>query len=230
MDAVFAFSSGIIAGLALAIPLGGIGVLLIQEGVRLGARRALPAAAGVAVVDVLYCTLAILIGSAAAPAIQSVAPWPVVIGGVTLIAVASIGLVTGLRPAAGAVGAAAGTAGAAAGPAASGTTAVDAVPGYAAWKRFAVFFGLTMINPATLVYFAAITTGLVQFSTEPWGAVLFVCGVGLASFGWQTLLTTAGGMLRSRSGQRTQVITLIVGNSLVVALGLGLIASGLGLS
>ena len=226
MDAVFAFSSGIIAGLALAIPLGGIGVLLIQEGVRLGARRALPAAAGVAVVDVLYCTLAILIGSAAAPAIQSVAPWPVVIGGVTLIAVASIGLVTGLRPAAGTVGAAAGTAGAAA----SGITAVDAVPGYAAWKRFAVFFGLTMINPATLVYFAAITTGLVQFSTEPWGAVLFVCGVGLASFGWQTLLTTAGGMLRSRSGQRTQVITLIVGNSLVVALGLGLIASGLGLS
>ena len=226
MDAVFAFSSGIIAGLALAIPLGGIGVLLIQEGVRLGARRALPAAAGVAVVDVLYCTLAILIGSAAAPAIQSVAPWPVVIGGVTLIAVASIGLVTGLRPAAGPVGAAAGTAGAAA----SGITAVDAAPGYAAWKRFAVFFGLTMINPATLVYFAAITTGLVQFSTEPWGAVLFVCGVGLASFGWQTLLTTAGGMLRSRSGQRTQVITLIVGNSLVVALGLGLIASGLGLS
>ena len=219
MDAVFAFSSGIIAGLALAIPLGGIGVLLIQEGVRLGARRALPAAAGVAVVDVLYCTLAILIGSAAAPAIQSVAPWPVVIGGVTLIAVASIGLVTGLRPAAGAVGAAA-----------SGITAVDAAPGYVAWKRFGVFFGLTMINPATLVYFAAITTGLVQFSTEPWGAVLFVCGVGLASFGWQTLLTTAGGMLRSRSGQRTQVITLIVGNSLVVALGLGLIASGLGLS
>ncbi len=226
MDAVFAFSSGIIAGLALAIPLGGLGVLLIQEGVRLGARRALPAAAGVAVVDVLYCTLAILIGSAAAPAIQSVAPWPVVIGGVTLIAVASIGLVTGLRPAAGPVGAAAGTAGAAA----SGITAVDAAPGYVAWKRFAVFFGLTMINPATLVYFAAITTGLVQFSTEPWGAVLFVCGVGLASFGWQTLLTTAGGMLRSRSGQRTQVITLIVGNSLVVALGLGLIASGLGLS
>ena len=226
MDAVFAFSSGIIAGLALAIPLGGIGVLLIHEGVRLGARRALPAAAGVAVVDVLYCTLAILIGSAAAPAIQSVAPWPVVIGGVTLIAVASIGLVTGLRPAAGPVGAAAGTAGAAA----SGITAVDAAPGYVAWKRFAVFFGLTMINPATLVYFAAITTGLVQFSTEPWGAALLVCGVGLASFGWQTLLTTAGGMLRSRSGQRTQVVTLIVGNSLVVALGLGLIASGLGLS
>ena len=107
---------------------------------------------------------------------------------------------------------------------------MDAAPGYVAWKRFGVFFGLTMINPATLVYFAAITTGLVQFSTEPWGAVLFVCGVGLASFGWQTLLTTAGGMLRSRSGQRTQVITLIVGNSLVVALGLGLIASGLGLS
>lgn len=191
-----ALASGILAGLAVAMPLGAIGVLLVQEGAGLGARRALPGAAAVASVDTLYCALAVLAGGFAAPLVRAWGRWPAVVGGVALLVVAAAGLRRGLAARPG---------------------AVADEPGRAGWRRYAVFAGLTAVNPATVVYFAALVAALPAATGG--GAVWFVVGVGVASFAWQAVLVGGGGLLGGRAGPRTRQATVVVGNAVVAALG-----------
>lgn len=191
-----ALASGILAGLAVAMPLGAIGVLLVQEGAGLGARRALPGAAAVASVDTLYCALAVLAGGVAAPLVRAWGRWPAVVGGVVLLVVAAAGLRRGLAARPG---------------------AVPAEPARAGWRRYAVFAGLTAVNPATVLYFAALVAALPAATGG--GAVWFVVGVGVASFAWQAVLVVGGGLLGGRAGPRTRRATVVVGNAVVAALG-----------
>ncbi len=192
-----ALVSGMLAGLAVAMPLGAIGVLLVQEGAGLGARRALPGAAAVASVDALYCALALVAGGAAAPLVRAWGRWPALVGGVALLVVAAAGVRRGLVAWPGAL--------------------IDE-PGREGWRRYAVFAGLTAVNPATLVFFAALVAALPAVTTgRP--AVSFVVGVGAASFAWQALLVVGGGLLGGRAGPRARRATVVVGNTVVAALG-----------
>ncbi len=217
MGTAAALAGGIVAGLAVAMPLGAIGVLLVQEGALRGVRRALPSAAAVAAVDALYCALATLLGGAVGPRVAAWGAWPGLAGGAALLVVAGVGLRRGLaaRP----------------GPAASdeavggcvGGRARRAVPGggraAGGWRRVVLVAGLTAVNPATLACFAALVTGLAALTSRPATAVAFVGGVGLASFGWQALLVVVGGLLGGRTGPHTRRATTVAGNAVVAALG-----------
>lgn len=210
MDLIAAFGAGLIAGLALVVPLGAIGVLLIREGASRGFVAGMPAASAVATVDVLYCTVALAAGRVLAPTITGWAPWPQVVGGVTLIAIAAWGLIAARRR--------------------RDESALRGHEGTGAgrgpgWHRYAMLFGLTAINPATVVYFAAIATGLSSLTSSVAAAVLFVVGVATASMGWQTALVGAGAALRWKTGARAQRATAMIGNSAVALLGLFLITS-----
>jgi arginine exporter protein ArgO len=207
MEALTAFGSGLLAGFGVAIPLGAIGVLLIQEGVTRGLRRGAPAAVAVGVVDTVYCAGAVLAGAVAAPVITSWGRWPGVAGGVALITIAILGIRRAL--------AARGAGDEATGEAAAGSR----------WRRFALFLGLTAINPATLVYFAAITLGLAGLLGSPARAALFVAGTGLASVAWQLLLVAAGSLLRRRTSPRTRTTTALIGNTIVAALGTAMLVT-----
>lgn len=206
MSVIPSLLAGLIAGLALAAPLGAIGVLLIQEGVTRGWRRGLASAAAVATVDILYCVAAVVAGTAAAGALASTvaaswAPWPQIIGGVALIAIGVHGLArSGRRVAA-------------------GESPQHASGGDSGGRRYALFLGLTALNPATLVFFAAILTGLGSVTESAATAGAFVVGVGVASFGWQTLLVALGAGLRHTTGHAFRRWTAVVGNSVVVILG-----------
>ena len=84
------------------------------------------------------------------------------------------------------------------------------------------FIGITMVNPATLAYFAAVAFG---FS----GAVLgdatgFIIGVFIASLGWHAVLALMSGSLHGRLGPRARTILAVVANGVVVALGLRILA------
>lgn len=208
-----ALGGGVLAGLAVAAPLGAIGVLLIEEGIQRGVRRGLPAAAAVASVDVLYSAAAVFGGSVAAPLLARWMPWPSAVGGLALLAIAGIGFWRGGSH----LGSSA-TETPAASPAAS-----DAAIGNG-WRRFMLFFGVTAINPATLIYFAAIAAGLADLTSNASTeavliSVAFVAGVGTASFTWQALLVSAGGLLRSRSSPRMRRATAIIGNTVVAGFG-----------
>src|SRR3954467_11999066 len=61
-----ALVSGLVAGWGVAVPLGAIGVMLVDLGMRAGFRSAAPAAAAVATADLLYAAAAAAAGRAAA--------------------------------------------------------------------------------------------------------------------------------------------------------------------
>lgn len=204
-----AFVSGIVAGLAIALPLGAIGVLLVTEGMDRGVRRGLPAALGVATVDALYCTAAIIAGSVVAPVTAQLGEWPRLVGGLALVVLAIVGA---RRAVASDPDTAAGA------PSGGGGSA----------RRFGLFFALTLINPATVIYFAALVSGLTALRSSPGTAGMFIAGVAAASFAWQAALVAVGSAVRARVSGRARRVTALVGNAVVGALGVGLIVVGLG--
>lgn len=208
MDVLSVLASGLLAGLGVAMPLGAISVLLLGEGITRGFGRSVPAATAVGVVDALYAALAVLLGAVAAPLIAGWSPWPTVVGGVALVGIAAAGLWRSR----------------AAAPEAADAGPHDG-PG---WHRFAVLFGLTAINPATLVYFAAITVGLADLLRTPAAGALFVGGVGVASLSWQLVVVAVGGALGSRATPRARRATAVAGNLIVAGLGVAMLLPALG--
>ncbi len=207
MNALTALLAGLLAGLGIAVPLGAIAVLLVSEGVNRGFRRGAPGAIAVGVVDTLYCTAAVTVGALAAPVVTSWGRWPALVGGCALLVLASVGLWRSLsRPAAG--------------------DASEAPTG-TGWHRFALFLGLTAINPATLIYFGAITVGMADLLRSPLAAGLFVAGVGSASITWQLLVVAAGALLRGRLTPGARRTTALVGNIIVAGLGVAMIVGAL---
>ena len=210
-DITLAVLAGTVAGLALAAPLGAIGVLLVQEGILRGLRGGLPGAAAVATVDTLYCAAAVAAGALVAPVIASWAPWPQIGGGVVLVALGAHGLSKAQRTA----------------RQAGGTEATALTSAGMGRNRYVLFLGLTAVNPATLLYFAAILPGLKETASSNVSQVGFVVGVASASFAWQALLVALGAGLRHKTGARFRRWTAVVGNSTVVALGALLIAQAI---
>ena len=92
-----ALLAGIAAGFAVALPLGAIGVLIVDLGVRGGFRPAFLAGLGTALADAVYATVAAVAGLAVgtwlAPAERAIA---FAAAGV-LVCVGAIGLLMGRR-------------------------------------------------------------------------------------------------------------------------------------
>ena len=85
-------------------------------------------------------------------------------------------------------------------------------------STYARFLGLTLINPATVVYFAAVIVGLgVADEMSALGGALFVAGAFLASLSWQTLLAGVGGLAGDRLSARAQTAAIIIGNLFILA-------------
>lgn len=197
MDLLFALVAGVAAGIGVAAPLGPIGVLLVGEGVTRGFKGGAPSAIAVAVVDLSYCAAALLIGAVAQPVIGTWGTWPQAIGGLVLIVLAALGIQRGTsRPT---------------------VSETSPTPGTGT-RQFAIFLGLTALNPATLVYFTALAVGLTLVHS-PLAAGIFVVGVGVASLSWQLALVALGASLRGRSTPRTQRLTALLGNLIVAVLG-----------
>jgi threonine/homoserine/homoserine lactone efflux protein len=57
-----ALLAGVFAGYAIAVPVGVIAVLIIETGMMGGLRRGFAAGAGAATVDLLFCSLALVVG------------------------------------------------------------------------------------------------------------------------------------------------------------------------
>lgn len=200
MDVWAALGAGLIAGLAIAVPLGAIGVLLVREGATRGFAGGAAAAAAVASVDTLYCLIAVTAGAALSPLIAAWEPWPQIIGGAVLLVIAVRGL-RQLRVTP------------------SESEAASTGEGGSSWRRYALFFALTAVNPATVVYFAAIMAGLSAVAASAATAAAFVVGVAVASVGWQLLLVLAGAALRWKTGGRHRRVTTAIGSAVVGVLG-----------
>jgi len=200
------FVGGLLAGWGVAVPLGAIGLLVVREALAGGVRAGTAAALAVAMVDGLYCTAAVLLGAAVAPVIASWGAAPALGAGLVLVALGAHGLICRSTPAV-----------------TSGRVRRPPAPG----RVFATFAGLTAVNPATLLYFAALTAALPPALGLEAAPLVFVAGAVLASLAWQLVLVALGAVWGGRIGARGQVILSACGYGLVVALGAAAVLAAL---
>jgi arginine exporter protein ArgO len=190
-DVLTALGAGVLAGLGVALPLGAIGVLIIQEGITGGWRPAAAAGTGVALVDGAYATLAVAAGTAVTRALEGRERAVQIVGAVVLVAVAARGLAR-LR---------------------HHQDAGGALPHGRVLRRFVA---LTAVNPMTAVYFVVLTAGLGRVvSGGPAGAA-FAVGVLLASGAWQLTLAGMAALAGARLPAGLRVATGVAGYLLVL--------------
>ncbi|MFO7299225.1 MAG: LysE family transporter [Actinomycetes bacterium] len=193
-----AFWSGVVAGYGIAVPVGAIAILIIETSMRSSLRKGLAAGAGAATADFVYATAAVLGGSGIAAAVGDTGPVFNYIGGALLVVMAILGIRRALQ--AGPVSRQAGKQG-----------------GMAA--TYAAFLGLTLVNPATVIYFVAVVMGLgLAAGMTPVQGASFVVGAGLASLSWQWLLAWAGSSLGARLTGSSRKWIGVAGNLVVLAL------------
>ncbi|MFD5410085.1 LysE family transporter [Streptomyces nojiriensis] len=216
--------AGAAAGLGVAMPMGAMSVLLLQEAMR-DRRTAVAAAAGIAAVDLGYAALATALGPWVASHISPVEAWVRLASTVILLVIAGRGL-AGARPKAAAPPVPTPAVPTPAVPdptvpdpatdlAAAGATrtATDLRPA----KAFARYIALTAVNPTTALYFAALTTAQgASLRTGPAGAA-FLVGVGAASLLWQQSLVALGSLAGARISTSARVWTFRLGYGLVAA-------------
>jgi arginine exporter protein ArgO len=197
-----ALVAGLLAGYGVAIPVGAISALLISLTSRAGLRVGAAAAMGVATADGIYAGAAVLGGAAIAGAIEQVGTPLRWVAAVVLVALAARTAVTAVR--------------------AHRTSVPErprgglGTPG----RAYAGLLGLTLLNPATIVYFGALVLG--RQATAPLtaaGEVVFVTAAFVASSSWQ-LLVAGGGSLVGRvlAGPRGRLATAMVSSAVIVVL------------
>jgi arginine exporter protein ArgO len=203
---VTSFVAGALAGWAIAIPVGAIAVLIVEIGIRRGFRVAAAAGAGAASADGIYATLAVVGGTALAAVLE---PLERPLRMVAILALLAIGL-RGL---------------------ALMTIASRSVPESATLPTRVVptylrFLGLTLLNPQTVVYFAALILALPEVGRGPGERGAFVAGAFLASLSWQTLLAGVSAVAHHRLPPRFQVGVSLLGNLVICGFAI-LLALGL---
>ena len=194
-----AFLAGVVAGYGIAVPVGAIGVLIVGLSARTSLGVGVAAAMGAATADGVYAVVAVLGGAALAGVIAPIAtPLRWVAAGV-LLALAAKTAYGALRR--------------------SGTAERPPRP-VTAPAAYAGILGLTLLNPATVIYFAALILG--RGGTG--GGVWFVAGAFLASASWQLVLAGGGSLVgRVLTGGRGRLITALVSSVVIAALALTLL-------
>ncbi|NJP32448.1 LysE family transporter [Micromonospora thermarum] len=205
-----AFLAGLVAGYGVAIPVGAIAVLIMGLAARTSFRVGAAAALGVATADGLYAAVAALGGAALAALIAPIAGPLRVVAALVLLGLAARTAWRALRPAA-------------------GTTTDTPRRGLDGPSRaFAGVLALTLLNPATVVYFAALVLGR-RDAADPDLTVAgaFVLGAFLASASWQ-LLIAGGGTLVGRvlAGPRGRLLTALTSSAIIATLAFATLLSG----
>ena len=171
MDATAALIAGLLAGLAVAMQVGAVSLLLVEAAVVAGPRAGVAAGMGVATVDFGYAAVAAAAGSVAGRALASYDGEIRVVGAIVLAAIALYGLVDLARE--------------------RGPSPSPATGGGAPRALYARFLTMTAANPLTIASFAAVAAALTLNGPAP--AVAFALGAGAASAGWHLMLTLAAG-------------------------------------
>lgn len=171
MDPTAALIAGLIAGLAVAMQVGAVSLLLVEAAVAAGPRAGVAAGMGVATVDFGFAAIAAVAGGVAGPAIAGYEGEIRIVGALVLAAMALHGLVALARE--------------------RGPSPVAAAPTGAPRAHYARFLAITAANPLTIASFAAVAAGLTL--DGPAAAAAFAAGVGAASAGWHVVLTVTAG-------------------------------------
>ncbi len=195
-----AFIEGALAGYGIAIPVGAVAILIVNTAIACGFPTGFMAGAGAATADFTYALLAAVAGAALAALLEPINV-PLRVGsGLVLMGLGAVGLI-GIRRRTGDL--------------AGEPEARSPV------KMYMRFVGITLVNPLTVVYFTAfiIGRGTAGIVNSPVTSIAFVAGAGLASLSWQSFLAGLGGLAGRRLTPRFRILATVIGNLLVVGLG-----------
>nr|WP_202425998.1 LysE family transporter [Streptomyces sp. HUCO-GS316] len=192
-----------LAGYGIAVPVGAVAAYLVSLTARTSLRTGICAALGVATADGLYALVATLGGSALAQALRpALVPlrWA---SALVLLALAARGAVTAVRQYRGH----------------RLTTRADPPPPGPA-RAFVSLLGITLLNPTTVVYFAALVLGTrAEDTVRPLEQGVFVLAAFAASASWQLLLAGGGALLgRALTGHRGRLWTALASSGVIAAL------------
>jgi len=200
------FGIGFLAGLALAIPLGPMAMLLIVTTLNKGRKVAGVATFAMASVDFSYAFLVFMLGDLV---VSSLAQWllPLRIAGSLLLIFVAVRIAISARK-----------------TQAEGIGAKE-VNTKSALVTFGTFFGLTVINPATAFYFVGITPSLSAISgTNAWlDASSFAAGIFLGSIIWQWVLVLGSHLISKSINKKFQQRLQYVGAILIIGMAIWLL-------
>lgn len=199
--------TGAFAGLALAIPLGPMAILLISTTIKHGRGIGAFGALAMATVDLFYAAVVFAFGSLV---ISFLTDWLFVMrltGSVILIIVA-IKIFLEARRSSGI------------------NLSSEPIAKPTRLATFAKFFGHTVLNPATALYFVGITTSVSEIAATSdliVGIVFFAVGVFLGSVVWQFGLVFAATVASKFSNHKVQQCIQYSGAFLILVLAVFLV-------
>ena len=202
--------AGLLAGWGIAIPVGAVATYLVTLTARTSPAVGGAGALGVATADGLYALLAVVGGAALTGLIAGIAGPLRWASAVVLVAVA------------------AGIAWSAIRDHRAGRPGPGRVRSMTPTRAYGTLLGITLLNPATVIYFSALVVGskATGAPTAGQGAV-FVLGAFVASASWQLLLVAGGTVLgRALTGRRGRLITGLVSSVLILGLTAALLVAG----
>jgi threonine/homoserine/homoserine lactone efflux protein len=175
MEPSAALLAGLAAGLAIAMQVGAVSLLLVEAAVVSGPRVGVAAGMGVAAADLGFAVVAAAAGGAAGAALSSHETEIRVTAAIVVAAIAVHGLIALARERRRSIPSQIVISGKESGPR----------------THFARFLAITAANPLTIASFAAVAAALSL--DGPAAAAAFAAGVGIASAAWHVLLTLAAG-------------------------------------
>ncbi|MFI7549998.1 LysE/ArgO family amino acid transporter [Micromonospora sediminimaris] len=235
-----AFLAGLVAGYGVAVPVGAIAVLILGLTARTSFRVGAGAALGVATADGLYAGVAALGGAVVAGWLAPVAGPLRLVGATVLLALAAHGAWRALRvrgprrspdhvptsvahPSAG-------------GPGRSGAAEATTGSGPQLARRgmdtparaFVGILALTLLNPATVVYFTALVLGRTDLAGSGTAvAVVFTLGVFIASASWQLLIAGGGSLIgQVLTSNRGRLVTALLSSAIITVLAVAMLLGG----
>jgi arginine exporter protein ArgO len=209
-DVIAALVAGLLAGYGIAMPVGAVATYLVALTARTSLRIGVCAALGVATADGLYALIAVLGGSALTFVLQPIMlPMRCVAALVLFVLTvrggrAAVSQYRGLQTSSRVRG-----------------TPVGPIRAYLG------LLGMTMLNPITVIYFAALVLG-----SQTTGApdhleqAVFILAAFVASASWQLLLAGSGALLgRVLTGSRGRLATALVSSTLICAIAVHLLTA-----
>ncbi|HUK50663.1 MAG TPA: LysE family transporter [Terriglobales bacterium] len=174
-------------------------------GIRRGFRVAFSAGAGAATADLIYATVAVVAGTFLVSILE---PYSQVLHFASACALILIGvwlLYRGIRHS-------------------HTSTASQTFSTLSCSRTYTMVLGLTLLNPVTVTYFTTLILGLkTASSSDTLTSFVFVAGAFLASFSWQTFLSSISGLAHKRFPAVLQTATFAAGNVMIIALGFAIL-------
>jgi threonine/homoserine/homoserine lactone efflux protein len=207
-----ALVAGLLAGYGIAMPVGAVATYLVSLTARTSLRIGASAALGVATADGLYALVAALGGTALAAWLAPVLVPLRWLSALVLAVLAVRGALVAVRqyrerrPAA--------------------RTGQD--PPRPA-RAYLALLGITLLNPTTVVYFAALVLGSrTAEAVRPLEQGVFVLAAFAASASWQLLIAGGGALLgRTLTGHRGRLVTGLASSGVITLLAVRVLAAPL---